>query len=236
MFLLSEDKALREKLQGMIVTDQTATNANSARKVRVYFGQPDQELTAQEYPYVTIDMVDIQRDPEREHRGIIPLPAYMDSSTLTETQNATIHMPIPVMIDYQITTYARHPRHDRELIAQLMYAKLPPRFGVLEVVEKDVTSGNTETITTSLRRMDVMDISKRDVTEQSKRLFVNAVTVRVSSEVSQDNMRVLEQVFAVKLNLDPTTGSVIPGMGGRPGKPQFTSLGSFTIVAPPVTP
>ena len=44
-FLLSEDEALRNLLKDMVVTDQkSVTGEGPQRKVKVYFGQPDQEL------------------------------------------------------------------------------------------------------------------------------------------------------------------------------------------------
>lgn len=181
-FLLSEDEALRERLQGMVVSDQKALNQNTTRDVGVWFGQPDQEIRSQSYPYVTIDMIDIERDPSREMRGKTS-PTYLKPANLPSNKGFEIDIPIPVNIDYQITTYARHPRHDRAIISQLLWEKLPIRFGVLELNDGTV------------RRLDVVGVSKRDVTEQAKRLFVNAITVRVSSEVVQGQLFELYKVL-----------------------------------------
>lgn len=190
-FLLSEDKALRLNLQGMKVHDQRATQDDFPRPVAVFFGQPDQELREQSYPYVTIDMIDIQRDSAREMRAVInqntPNVAYLAPSDIQEGEGWSMELPIPVNIDYQITSYARQPRHDRELLAQLIGQKLPFRFGQLSLDDGTV------------RRLEVMDYSKRDVTEQAKRLFVNAVTVRVTSEVPQITFQKLKQVQSVEL-------------------------------------
>jgi hypothetical protein len=192
-FLLSEDKALRLNLQGMTVNDQRATGDDVPRQVSVFFGQPDQEIRNQSYPYITIDMIDITRDVQREMRGkvndLVPTATYLAPSDLAEGQGWEIDLPIPVNIDYQITSYARQPRHDRELLAQLLYNKLPLRFGQLPLDDGTV------------RRLEVLDYSKRDITEQAKRLFVNAVTVRVVSEVSQGTLATLTQVQNV--NIDP---------------------------------
>jgi hypothetical protein len=209
-FLLSEDKALREKLAGMYVTDQKATNDGVPRSVGVWFGQPDQEIRSQSYPYATIEMVDIQRDGLREMRGLVS-PDYLKPDDLGINQDFVIDMPIPVNIDYQITTYARHPRHDREILAQLIGVVLPIRSGILLV--DDGTQ----------RRLDVLDISKRDVTEQAKRLFVNAVTVRVSSEIAQTEFTRVYKVLQV--NLYPPIAS---RAGGRGKDPHFQGV-SFTI-------
>jgi hypothetical protein len=217
MFLFSEDKALREKMQGMVVYDQKADGDDSPRQVGVWFGQPDQEIRAQSYPYVTIDMVDVSRDPSREHRGKVA-PAYLESR-LSEnfdpnTQGWETDIPIPVNIDYQITTYSRQPRHDRMIVAQLMAEKLPMRSGILQLDDGTV------------RRLDVMDIAKRDITENQKRLFVNAVTVRVSSEVVQGALTEFQK--AATINITEPVGD---NAGGRPGDPDFIGFDSINITA-----
>lgn len=224
-FLLGEDKALRVLLQGMSVTDQKADGMDTPRQVGVWFGQPDQELRAQSYPYITIDMVDLQPDHQREMRGLVN-PDYLKPDGIDpETQDYMTDIPIPVNIDYQITTYCRHPRHDRDLLAQVLYHKLPMRFGTLEVATGKV-DGDGNPITT-MRRLDVMDVAKRDVGEQAKRLFVNAITVRVSSEIPQGVFRTVYKVQEVQVhNPDPSRA------GGNDRNPYYTGLGEFTISAP----
>jgi hypothetical protein len=170
-------------------------------------------------------MIDISEDNIRAMRGMTK-PTYLaDPDTMPavqglnpelpynpETNNWMIHWPIPVNIDYQVTTYARQPRHDRELLAQLMYTRLPLRFGILEPDDGTV------------RRLDVLDISKRDVTEQGKRLFVNAFTVRVSSEIAPE---IYNQVYkALQVSVTSTTDNPILGRG------EFTAIDPFTISQP----
>lgn len=201
-FLLSEDKALRQRLQGITVTDQKAADDETTRKVGVWFGQPDQEIRDQSYPYITIDMIDINRALEREHRGITDA-AYLAPNNLGEDQGFEIEYPIPVNIDYQITTYARHPRHDREILATLLDGRLALRFGIIELDDNTV------------RRLDVLGIAKRDLVEQGRRLFMNAITVRISSEIPQGTLRTLEKVQDI--NFDPADA---PGM---------TNIGTFII-------
>ena len=210
-FLLSEDKALRLWLQELVVHDQKADGVDTPRQVGVWFGQPDQELRPQSYPYITIDMIDVQRDPAREMRGYVK-PEYMTAPEFVHDADGNlvefdpdlhdwrIDLPIPVNIDYQITTYARHPRHDRELLSQLLHSKLILRFGQLDI--EDGTN----------RRLEVMDVSKRDVTEQAKRLFVNAITVRVSSEIVQATIQELYKAQRVETQLteNPTRTTIVP--------------------------
>lgn len=197
-FLLSEDEALRNKLLGMVVTDQKAAESpETTRKVGVWFGQPDQEIRSQSYPYITIDMIDIAEDFARAHRGKAR-PSYLVGPDIDpDTQDWEINWPIPVNIDYQITTYARQPRHDRELLAQLLYTRIPLRFAVLEPDDGTV------------RRLDVLDIAKRDVTEAGKRLFVNVIRVRVSSEIAPETFNVMYK--ALQVNVEGTTGARIRG-------------------------
>jgi hypothetical protein len=186
-FLLAEDAALRQKLQSITVTDQKADNQSTARQVGVWFGQPDQELRTQVYPYITIDMIDLREDPSRAMRGIVS-PYYLQPTDLESNEGFSTHMPIPVNIDYQITTYSRHPRHDREILSQLLHGPLTLRFGTLKVEDGTV------------RRLDVVNIAKRDVTEQAKRLFVNAITVRVSSEIAQSAVDRFTKTDSVLIN------------------------------------
>lgn len=238
-FLISEDEALRNLLLGMTVTDQKAdSEGGSTRSVKVYFGQPDQEIRSQSYPYIVIDMIDIAEDIQRAMRGMVK-PVYMDDPEVmpavqgvnpetpydSETNDWQIHWPIPVNIDYQVTTYSRQPRHDRQILSQILYTRIPMRFAILEPDD-----GNSAGIGT-VRRLDLLDISKRDVTEQGKRLFVNAFTVRVSSEIAETTYNQLYKA----LNIDVTgvtdtegntDGSQIVGRG------QLTPIDPFTISLP----
>jgi len=233
-FLLEEDKAIRDLLKGMVVTDQkSVTEAGPQRNVDVWFGQPDQEIRAQSYPYITIDMIDVSEDFQRSMRGLVKPPYLQDPTNMVDGVQATqsvqgvdevpydgtvhnwyIHYPIPVYIDYQITTYSRQPRHDREILAQIMYTKIPLRFAVLEVGNNDAQG--------TLRRLDVLDISKRDVTEQGKRLFVNAFTVRVSSEIAPETYTQVYKALQVYATGPTDSGSQVIGRG------TFTPI-SFTI-------
>lgn len=204
-FLLSEDKALRERLQGMKVTDQKADGENSLRDVGVWFGQPDQEIRSQSYPYVTIELLDVERDPSREHRGKATsdsAPYLFTNADINTNQAAELDYPVPVNIDYQVTTFARHPRHDREILASLLDSRLPMRFGILHLDDNTV------------RRLDVLGVTKRDLVEQGRRLFMNAITVRVSSEIPQGTLKTLYKVLSVEL--DPTQG-------------DWDSIDSYTI-------
>jgi hypothetical protein len=99
-------------------------------------------------------------------------------------------------------------------LAQLLYTKIPLRFAVLNV-GPDTQFGTT-------RRLDVLDISKRDITEQGKRLFVNAITVRISSEIAPTTFNKLYKVQELQVTGPTDGGSQIIGRN------QFTPI-EFTI-------
>jgi hypothetical protein len=238
-FLISEDEALRNLLLGMTVTDQKAASEGSpTRSVKVYFGQPDQEIRSQSYPYIVIDMIDISEDNLRAMRGMVK-PIYMDDPETmpaveegdeptpynSETNDWMIHWPIPVNIDYQVTTYSRQPRHDREILSQILYTRIPMRFAVLEP-----SDGNSQGVGT-VRRLDLLDISKRDVTEQGKRLFVNAFTVRVSSEIAETTYNQLYK--ALQVDVTGVTDEESNTDGSQViGRSELTPIDSFTISQP----
>ena len=173
-FILSEDEALRDLLKGMTVAD----NKSSSRPVGVWFGQPDPEVREQSYPFVTIDLVDVNEARERVMNAAGVKPWYYEIQTGGH-DDWSMPYPVPVNLDYQITTYARQPRHDRQILAQLLGTRLPLRYGSLKVVEKTVNNVGQATV----RRLDTIEIAKRDTVNSGKRLFMNMFTVRISSEI-----------------------------------------------------
>jgi len=203
-----EDEALKTLLKGMTVTDQRSNNEGVARPVGVWFGMPDQELRDQAYPYITIDMIDVMEDRQRAMRGQIDGYDYLKPANLPASKGYKVSYPIPINIDYQITTYARNPRHDRQILSDLLYTRLPLRFGAL--------STNDGTV----RRLDVLDVAKRDTVEQAKRLFSNAITVRISSEMPLLQYRELYKVQKVI-----TSGPTATPRG------RFVGVDTFTTTA-----
>ena len=219
-FILDEDQALRNLLVGIEVSDQKADASGTPRKVGVWFGQPDLEIRDQSYPYITIDLVDISEDPRRAMRGLAR-PEYMRPDGVTDDTWA-VDYPTPVNIDYQITTYARQPRHDRTILAALLASRLPLRFGTL--LPNDGT----------VRRLDVLDVAKRDQVENGKRMFVNIFTIRVSSEIPTSTLRTYGQVDSVHITPPaPADGATVTISGITP--PPFDGI-TTTITAPTGTP
>lgn len=174
-FILAEDAALKSYLSGITVSDEK----NSARPVNVWFGYPDVEVRAQNYPFITIDLIDINYAANRQHSGI-----YYDSDyqgTIAAQNNKFYQYELPRAYDlvYQVTSYSRHPRHDRALMFQLMN-KFPATHGFLDVPNSLGTS-------TAYRHMFTDSFSKTDSAEGqngNKRLLRNIYTVRVTSEMT----------------------------------------------------
>jgi len=169
--IINEDKAIKLMLGGITVSD----SGNPTRPVGVWFGQPDLEIRNQVFPYITIDFIGYSEDPSRAHRGIIEMDYLPEGATAPEDgYGLTTEYPIPVDLDYQISTYARQPRHDRQIMAEMLTGqRIPLRFGLLVIPED-----------TTVRRMDFLGMSKRDTTDSDgKRLFSNIYNIRVSAEV-----------------------------------------------------
>jgi hypothetical protein len=186
-FIINEDAALKTLLSGITVSD----GGNAARPVAVYYGQPDKDIRQQSYPYITLDLVGVREDVERAHRGVVDLtyapegttPNYNEDGTL----NQPVNFPIPVDLVYQVSTWSRQPRHDRQIMAKLFApARLPFRFGQLHIPEDNTN-----------RRLDMLGFSKRDTTEGGKRLFSNVYNIRVSAELFPDQLGDVYEVLSV---------------------------------------
>jgi hypothetical protein len=192
-FLLAEDAALKSSLSGITVADEK--NAN--RPVRVWFGYPDVELRAQDFPFITIDLISMRNATERQNSGEI-----YDSNlqgTIAPVNGVSYKYEIPVAYDlvYQITSYSRHPRHDRAIIFQLNQ-KFPAMRGHLAVPDALGTS-------TAYRHMFLESFYKHDAAEGengNKRLLRNIYTVRVVSEMTPNAATAvgISGVTAVSLN------------------------------------
>lgn len=176
--LLNEDAALKSLLSSITVSD----SGNSTRPVGVFFGQPDKEIRQQSYPYITIDLIGINEALERAARGYGNL-IYAPEGTDPNTDFATMY-PIPVNLVYQVSTWSRYPRHDRQIINALFSPKrLPLRFGLLFIPEDN-----------TVRRLDVLGFVKRDTTENDKRLFNNVYTIQISAEYLTQELTQLYEV------------------------------------------
>ena len=171
-WLLDEDRAVRDLMKNMCVSD----HENPKRRVEAWFGHPDQELREQKYPYITVDLLQIQEGIDRVHRGYYwfndPVWWWKMPPLPSENHYYLTEMPTPIDLDYQISTWARNPRHDRQILQQLITGgRTQVRGGLLHTADKRI------------RRLDYLGHVKRDLVESGKRLHTNHFRIRVSSQV-----------------------------------------------------
>lgn len=175
-FIIAEDNALKTLVQGMVVSDKK----NMGRPVKVWFGYPDIELTDQVFPFVTLDLIDIVPANDRQHQGRLYDNDYQGTVAPGGDDSYAYDIPVAYDLVYQVTTYSRHPRHDRALQIQLLQ-RIPSKYGKLAVPNQLGTE-------TAYRSMFLDGFTKLDTVEEdtggARRILRNALTVRVVSEMS----------------------------------------------------
>ena len=193
-FILAEDAALKTHVSGLKVADEK--NAN--RTVNVWFGYPDVEVRTQNYPFITLDLIDIRHASERQHSGY-----YYDSDrqgTIANQSSKFYGYEVPMAYDliYQVVSYSRHPRHDRAIAFQL-HNKFPAMRGYLAVPNALGTS-------TAQRHMFLEDFVKLDRAEGengNKRTLRNIYTVRIVSEMTPATAaKIIPGVQSVDLSVE----------------------------------
>jgi hypothetical protein len=200
-FILAEDAALKELLKGMTVSDVNS----EARAVEVYYSIPDVEIRQQKYPYLTIDLIDIRPANERQHAGYISDEDFngtIDTDDLTVPTVFTYTLPVAYDLVYQISSWTRHPYHDRSIMLQMLQTKFPSKYGKLEV-PNDAGTGSVN------RSMFLDEFVKMSFVEDGRRLFRNIFTVRVISELTPAqadfvSTDLVEQVIITGQDTDPS--------------------------------
>lgn len=200
-FVLAEDAAIKTYLSGITVGDELT----NPRSVKVWFGYPDVEIRAQDFPFITIDLIGIRESTERQTSGYVYDGNYMGTITPSVDSHGNQNWygyEIPVAYDliYQITSHSRHPRHDRAIILQLNQ-KFPGMRGHLPVPDQLGTS-------TAYRHMFLEGFFKNDRAEGengNKRLLRNNYTVRVVSELPLGVVDALTSVNTVNTTFTQTS-------------------------------
>jgi len=193
-FILSEDLALKTALSGIVVSDEK----NGSRSVGVWFSTPDIESRSQSYPYITIDFIDANYAKYRQTSGLFRDNDAQGTIAPVAGSSYTYEVPIAWDLKYQITTYSRHPRHDRAILASLLNNVFPATRGYL-AVPNDL---GTET---SYRHLIVEDLIKRDTIEDGRRLYRNVFTISITSEGSRATTTAAPQATDVLINHPPIT-------------------------------
>jgi hypothetical protein len=200
-FIVAEDLALKGYLQGMKVGDEK----NSDRPVKVWFGYPDVEVRAQEFPFATIDLIDIVPANDRQNSGYWSDSDYQGTIAPVDAISYRYEIPIAYDLVYQVSTYSRNPRHDRALLYQ-MATKFPSKYGKLAVPNELGTE-------IGYRSMFLDGFVKRDAVDGetgNRRTLRNVYTIRVVSEMAPATAaKALATVTSVTLNL-PENNTYIP--------------------------
>jgi hypothetical protein len=190
-FIIAEDLALKTHLANMTVSDEK----NATRPIKVWFGYPDVEVRAQEFPFVTIDLIDIVPANDRQHQGYITDTDNRGTVAVVTNRVYTYEIPVAYDLVYQVTSYTRHPRHDRAVQFQLLN-KFPSKYGKLAVPDQLGTS-------TGYRSMFLDGFVKRDSVDgetSNRRTLSNVLTVRVISEMTPTQAAVIKTVQDVQIS------------------------------------
>jgi hypothetical protein len=207
-FLLAEDEALKLRLSGLTVSD----DRNAARPVQVFFRYPEGE-TEKNYPFITIELLDISHARNRQHSEVTLYSNYTESNnqiTYWPSTAASVGVVvgqdylktnefIPVDIVYQVSTYCRSAQHDRQLSAQMLTTVVPFRFGYI-LIAADNTS----------RRLEMLGWANADLLDQEtgyrKRIFRKVYTLQMTAELPSDLLRGVKQVESVLTTIEQTNG------------------------------
>lgn len=203
-FTLAEDAALKSRLQAVTVSD----DRNAQRPVSVFFRYPEGDVE-KEYPFITLELVDIAfaqdramsevnyyyADPDSS-LDLVPsnmdyYPSEFTSSDLAGQVVTDSYMRteqfVPVNLIYQVTTYCRSQRHDRTLTMLLLRRVFPFRRGFIDIPEDG-----------TIRRCDLLDWQQSDLLDQEagykKRVFRKVYTVSINAEIPQADF---DQVLSV---------------------------------------
>lgn len=207
-FLLAEDEALKIRLSNMTVSD----DRNAARPVKVFFRYPDGE-TERQYPFITIDLLDINHAKNRQHSDVTlytgldsdhpnvikywPNTSSASSPEMTGDDFYRSNEFIPIDLMYQVATYCRSALHDRELTSQMLSSVVPFRYNSINI-GVDGTS----------RRLDLLDWSAADMLDPEagyrKRIFRKIYTLQMSSELPTTALIGIKKVLSVSTTLEQT--------------------------------
>jgi len=219
-FLLAEDEAIKVRLTGITVSD----DRNATRPVKVFFRYPEAE-TERDYPFITIEMLDIVHAKNRQHSenelyyynttggGSVPAmhakaPNRLDywpsiSSDFSyftdknDYQTLTTNEFVPVDLLYQVSTFTRSALHDRYLSSIMLTKIFPFRRGSIHV-----PADNTD------RRLELLDWSTADLLDPEagyrKRIFRKVYTLQMSAELPSTDVYGSKQATEIVATIDYT--------------------------------
>ena len=199
-FIVAEDLALKNHLSGLLVADEKS----ASRQVKVWFGYPDVEARDQAFPFITVDLVDIVPANDRQHQGRFTDNDFRGTIAPVSGRVYSYDAPVAYDLIYQVTSYTRHPRHDRAVMYQLMN-KFPSKYGKLAVPNELGTE-------TGYRSMFFDGFVKRDAVDGetgNRRLLRNVWTLRVLSEMTPAVAEAVSSKIVATVEIN-TTNAYIP--------------------------
>jgi len=173
-WLLAEDEAIKEQFSGWTVTGREGQEI----PVKAFFSWPEKEIIERRVPFITVDLVGIERAAEREHRGLVDYTQmayehYGYPEVNGETDALITDLPVPYDLTYQVTAHCFFAQHDRELMAKILTYCIRDRYA-------SVIAANTN------RRVTILStspLSGRD--EHNRRIFRQAIVLQIPSEIPE---------------------------------------------------
>lgn len=187
-FGFNEDEALKNWLKGMTVSD----DKNSARPVDVWFAMPDMEVRDQKFPFIVLELIGINEAKDREMRQLLKVVNDPNSSSVYQPGYARYaSAALPFNLIYQATAYARHPRHHRQIIQQMLTQKVPGRLQALPVIPEQ-----------SKRHMELLSWTSRDTIEGGRKLWQTIYTILVATEISDTDVPIVPAPPVREVDID----------------------------------
>lgn len=220
-FLLAEDEAIKAKMSGIVLSDNTP----GGNPVTVFYGMPSAGRETR-YPFITVDLLSVDHATDLQSSDQPVTPTYWpdtttDAKTLFATPppsnfQLTTWEYIPVWLTYQVMTHTRFAQHDRQLHGILLQTgRIPFRWGSLEIPADGTT-----------RRLDLLGWNQSDTLErtdkETKRIWRKAYSVRCNAELTPFNVFQIQTVATVSVTLLAYVNSVITPPNGVGEGPYST--------------
>lgn len=205
-FGLAEEAALKAKLSNIVVSTR-----NGSQRAKVWYGMPSGERE-RSYPFITIDLIDIDFANERAMSAQITDVDYWPSEYATfeeyaaansieqeEGDSARAMWFHPYTMTFQVATHARSAQQDREMMRTLLHtAYLPMRLGYLDVPAD-----------ASVRHLTTVDWTSMPYFDKAgERVFRTVYTVTVTADMAPENPFVHEAITSVHTELTVSNDGV----------------------------
>ena len=193
-FILAEEVALKARCEGLGVHDPRDPDGDLI-DVDVWFRWPNKEIREVKYPFISLDLADIQKSDRREHSGApYELGDYEPRNyepTIIDGAPMAREWPTPFDLIYTATIVSLDPRHDRELKFKLLgdRARFPYRGGYL-IAEDGAT-----------RYFETLSVDTPVARDAKRTQFFTIFTIRVESELFVGQVEDIHRVQIASITL-----------------------------------